>query len=201
MTLANRIKKLRCRNDLSEDELAYLLKVSKDTVLKWESGTLPNLDEIKSLSEVFDVSCDYLLNGKEKDETDARIFFVVGSFLNFVGLMVSLMIWFEEQSSLSIPTGLMIMAVGCMVFMIGQFVGSHTKEASFYFWLINIWFLSLIPLSIVFNLIQAILEGYLWMLAPLPMVGNNGFGFIICWMIYFAICILFDIILVKRKKI
>ena len=199
MTLANRIKKLRRRNDLSEAELAYLLKVSKEDVMKWENDIYPNLDEIKSLSEVFNVSCDYLINGKEKDETDARIFFVVGSFLNFVGLMVSLMIWFEEQSVLSVPTGLMIMAVGCMVYYIGQFVGNHKKEASFYFWLINIWFLSLIPIAIIFNFIQSVVEGYFYSLAPLPMVGNNGFGFILCWIFYFAICILFDIILLKRK--
>lgn len=199
MNLTERISYLRSRNNLSQAELAGLIGVSKDMINQWESGTMPELDHIKLLSKVFDVSCDYLLNGKEKDETDARIFFVVGSFLNFVGLMVSLMIWFEEQSSLSIPTGLMIMAVGCMIFMIGQYVGNNKKEAYIYFWLINIWFLSLIPLSLVFNLIQSVLEGYLWMLAPIPMVGNNGFGFILCWILYFVICSLFDIILLKRK--
>ena len=105
MNLTERISYLRSRNNLSQAELAGLIGVSKDMINQLESGTMPELDHIKLLSEVFDVSCDYLLNGKEKDETDARIFFVVGSFLNFVGLMVSLMIWFEEQSSLSIPTG------------------------------------------------------------------------------------------------
>ncbi len=200
MNLADRIQSLRRRNGLSQEELAIKVGVSRETVLKWESGTLPELDKLNLLSDVFDVSCDYLLNGKEKDETDARIFFIVGSFLNFIGLMVSLMIWFEEQSSLSIPTGLMIMAVGCMVFMIGQYVGNHRKEAFIYFWLINIWFLSLIPLSFIFNFIQAILEGFLWRLAPIPMIGNNAYGFMFCWLFYIAFCVIIDYIILKRNK-
>lgn len=199
MNLANRIQSLRTKNHLSQEELAIQVGVSKEIIFNWENGDLPDLVHLNLLSNVFDVSCDYLLKGKVSNETDARIFFVVGTFLNFVGLIVSLMIWYEEQSGLSIPTGLIIMAVGCMVYMIGQYVGNHKKEASRYFWFINVWLLLVMPISIIFNFIQSILEGYLWMLAPIPMVGNQPYGFVFCWLLYLIICVILDYIIIRRK--
>jgi len=81
MTLAEKIFTLRKRHGLSQDELAGELGVTRQAVYKWESGIAsPEIDKLKSLSKLFEVSFDYLLNDeideydneKEKSENTTR---------------------------------------------------------------------------------------------------------------------------------
>lgn len=45
--------------------MAAKLEVSRQSVSKWEQGTsMPDLDKIIKLPQIFDVSCDYLLKDK-----------------------------------------------------------------------------------------------------------------------------------------
>lgn len=65
MILAEKIVALRKRMGWSQEELAEKLDISRQSVSKWEVGaTIPDLDKILKLSELFGVSTDYLL----KDE-------------------------------------------------------------------------------------------------------------------------------------
>lgn len=69
MILAEKIMKLRKQNGLSQEELAVQLNVSRQSVSKWESGTsVPDLNKIIKLSEIFGVSTDYLLKDEIEDE-------------------------------------------------------------------------------------------------------------------------------------
>ena len=62
MILAEKIMELRKKNGWSQEELAYQLGVSRQSVSKWESGaSIPDLDRILKLSQIFGVSTDYLL--------------------------------------------------------------------------------------------------------------------------------------------
>ncbi len=70
MILADKISQLRKAQNWSQEDLAYKLGVSRQSVSKWEQGTsIPDLDKIIKLSQIFDVSCDYLL----KDQNDSVI--------------------------------------------------------------------------------------------------------------------------------
>lgn len=52
----------RCRQDLSQDELAEKLGVSPATIRQWESGTTkPSVSNLLAMSELFQCSVDYLL--------------------------------------------------------------------------------------------------------------------------------------------
>ncbi|CDZ75578.1 putative helix-turn-helix protein [Peptoniphilus sp. ING2-D1G] len=65
MILAEKILKHRKENGWSQEDLAYKLNVSRQSISKWESGTsIPDIERIILMSEVFGVSTDYLL----KDE-------------------------------------------------------------------------------------------------------------------------------------
>lgn len=67
MNLNQKITQLRNDNNWSQEELAEKLNVSRQSVSKWESGQAkPDLDKIIALSDIFDVSTDYLL----KDDTE-----------------------------------------------------------------------------------------------------------------------------------
>ena len=68
MILAEKIIALRKKAGWAQEELAYQMGVSRQSVSKWESGTsIPDLERILKLSQVFGVSTDYLL--KEEMET------------------------------------------------------------------------------------------------------------------------------------
>lgn len=60
-----RIKELRAEKKMSQSELGRILSVSQDTVSLWEnSKSVPPADIIIKLSEIFAVSCDYILGVK-----------------------------------------------------------------------------------------------------------------------------------------
>lgn len=67
MILAEKIMRLRKQQGWSQEDLAIRLDVSRQSVSKWESGaSLPDLDKILQLGELFSVSTDFLL----KDEIE-----------------------------------------------------------------------------------------------------------------------------------
>lgn len=70
MILAEKITMLRKQNGWSQEELAMKLDISRQSVSKWEStASVPDLDKIIKLSQIFGVSTDYLL----KDELEETI--------------------------------------------------------------------------------------------------------------------------------
>ena len=69
MILADKITNLRKKAGWSQEELANQLGVSRQSVSKWESGaSIPDLDKILRLSQLFDVSTDYLLRDEMEPE-------------------------------------------------------------------------------------------------------------------------------------
>ena len=72
MKLCDKISKLRKRKGLSQEELANELEVSRQSVFKWECGeNAPDLEKIKKLAKLFNVSLDLLLDD-EKDIEDEQ---------------------------------------------------------------------------------------------------------------------------------
>lgn len=58
---------LRTKNGLSQDELAEKVFVTRQAVSRWETGeTTPNVETLKLLSNVFDVSINTLLGTPRK---------------------------------------------------------------------------------------------------------------------------------------
>lgn len=56
------ILELRTKNGLTQDELAKKVLVTRQAVSRWETGeTVPNIDTLKLLSKLFDVSINTLL--------------------------------------------------------------------------------------------------------------------------------------------
>ena len=71
MTIADRIQTLRKSKGMSQEELADAAGVSRQAVSKWESEqSVPDIDKIVILSEIFDVTTDYLLKGIEPAENN-----------------------------------------------------------------------------------------------------------------------------------
>lgn len=63
MNFAEKMIELRKQQNLSQQDLADRLGVSRQAISRWETGAVqPLADSVKSLAQVFQVSTDYLLN-------------------------------------------------------------------------------------------------------------------------------------------
>lgn len=60
--LSEKIRELRRRSGLSQEELAEKLDVSRQAVSKWELGSaVPTADKLVDIADFFGVSLDYLM--------------------------------------------------------------------------------------------------------------------------------------------
>lgn len=65
--MRNNIASERVRLDLTQDELAEKLKVSRDAVKKWENGETPvKSSMLIAMSDLFGCSIDYLMGRTEE---------------------------------------------------------------------------------------------------------------------------------------
>jgi len=73
MTLGERIAALRGERKLSQGELAEQLQVSRQSVSKWETdASIPELDKLIALSEIFGVTIDQMVKGSEQEQPADR---------------------------------------------------------------------------------------------------------------------------------
>ena len=71
---SERIKELREQRDLSMQELANYLEVSKSSVNMWENaGVIPREPVLKKISQAFNVTIDYLLGNTTMEQERERI--------------------------------------------------------------------------------------------------------------------------------
>ena len=69
MTIGERLLKLRKDKNISQEELANVLDVSRQTISKWETGeSMPDFNKIVPLCEYFEISSDELLTGIKKGD-------------------------------------------------------------------------------------------------------------------------------------
>ncbi len=62
MTTGDKIAKLRRENNYTQEQLAYIFGVSRQSISKWESGaTYPEVDKLIRMGELFGCTMDYLL--------------------------------------------------------------------------------------------------------------------------------------------
>ena len=67
METKNVILELRTKNGFSQDELAEKIHVTRQAVSRWENGeTIPNIETLKLLSKLFDISINTLLGSPRK---------------------------------------------------------------------------------------------------------------------------------------
>lgn len=67
MTLGQKLKEIRKRFGLSQEQLAEIMNVSRQAITKWENdGGLPDISNLQELSKVFGLSVDYLLNDENR---------------------------------------------------------------------------------------------------------------------------------------
>lgn len=67
MSFGENLRSVRKEHNISQEELAEMLNVSRQAISKWEQGTVyPETEKLILLSQKLDVSLDYLLCDKEE---------------------------------------------------------------------------------------------------------------------------------------
>ncbi len=73
MKFHERLYTLRKNAAMTQNDLAEKLNVSRQAVSRWEMGTaMPDVDNLLAMSELFGVSLDYMLKGREFTASTAQ---------------------------------------------------------------------------------------------------------------------------------
>lgn len=97
MEFSEKLQELRKNKDLTQEELAESIYVSRAAVSKWESGRgYPSIDSLKELSKFFSVSVDDLLSGeklifiaeKENKSNIKNIFNAISGIIDLLAVLL-----------------------------------------------------------------------------------------------------------------
>lgn len=90
INLAENLKKIRKENNLSQEQLAEKLGVSRQSVSKWEAGqAYPEMDKVLQICKLFNLNMDELFNQDVKEinevkESKANVNKYIDDFLDFI---------------------------------------------------------------------------------------------------------------------
>jgi len=100
MTIAEKIKKLRKDNNMTQEDLAEKLNVSRQTISKWETNVvIPDADNIVSICKLFNITTDELLDYKVESVQNKRQFIIDMGVLLFgiIGFIVFAILLMTNQ--------------------------------------------------------------------------------------------------------
>ncbi|NMA50524.1 MAG: helix-turn-helix transcriptional regulator [Mollicutes bacterium] len=147
MKINEKIYSLRKKHNLSQEELANELNVSRQTVSKWELGeSAPDIDKIIPLCELFNISTEELLRGKQSEDEKIikgeyrpdiikAILICVGIFCFFLAVISTIVL--EEiikikNDGIIASTFILLSSIGIVIliftFLTRKNLNKHIKE-------------------------------------------------------------------------
>ncbi|HHX70585.1 MAG TPA: helix-turn-helix domain-containing protein [Gallicola sp.] len=101
MKLSEKIKKLRINRNLTQEDIALKLHVSRQTVSKWEQGVNePSLETLKELAVIFDVKLLELISDEtikpsmiDKYMRRNRILYLLNIFVVMITILIGLILF------------------------------------------------------------------------------------------------------------
>ncbi len=122
MNFASNLQKLRKRENMSQEALAEKLKVTRQSVSKWESGaSYPEMDKLISICKIFNVDMDTLVNGDvDIEKVDKESSINTKDLLDkFNTLMKKIVCLFESMSFKEIIEFLVTIFILILIILIG----------------------------------------------------------------------------------
>ena len=184
MNIGEKIQQLRKAQNLSQEQLAVQLEVSRQAVSKWElNESTPDTDKIILISRIFSVSTDYLLLENPKVvnviETEVKInndlqrsksMTIAALFISILGLII---IFYSETFYIEYGFILgMSIQVGAIVFfeiMIQNIEPSIYHKARKSFYLIDVWLFMFFPTALfASSVLRNIWDIFYWRYGFIP---------------------------------
>lgn len=150
MELNEKLQELRKQKQLTQEELAEILFVSRTAISKWESGRgYPSIESLKAISKFFSISVDELLSGEELINVAEK----------------------DSQSKIQhmrdLIFGLLDCAIAMFLFLpfFGQREGDFIRQVSLFSltevqWFIKAAYLTVVLLTIVLGITTLALQNY-----------------------------------------
>ena len=211
MTLGEKIQQLRKTKNLSQEQLAEKLNVSRQAVSKWEIGeSLPDINKIIQLSKIFQVSTDYLLHDEIHSDMDIpavknsndflknqygmKTLFIVTTGTIIIGLIMSIVAQFTWQTLFSVSIGFIVQIISIMAFesLKDRYAiegGNQLTRKKFY--ALNVWFILPFPIIILSDTIFRFIP---W---PYSIITAKIFKVVF----YFIVCGITTFIIKRNSKI
>jgi len=142
MEIGNRLKELRKEKNKSQEEMALDINVSRQTISKWENGTvIPDSFNVNLLSQYFNVSVDYILNGDDTKVNDIKniivkkeqiidiVMITLGLIFLVFGILFTTVDSFKDSinvsagsSFVSIPIGIIMIVLSIIIIIVFIFL-------------------------------------------------------------------------------
>ena len=129
MKFSEKLKKIRVDNNLTQDELASKLYVTRTAISKWENDKgYPSIDSLKLISETFHITLDELIsdedieNQKLKDEKLAKKYYYIAIVSFFIAVTLVLSAYF---------TDIKYLLIGSFIFVIIYVLFSYFSTAKY----------------------------------------------------------------------
>lgn len=158
-SLGQRIAELRKSKSFSQEDLANILNVSRQSVYKWESDqSIPELEKLVALGSVFEVSLDWLINGVMPENTDSSKPLrqstgktIIGIILIILGIIISVsMLVLNSFNLLGLIYGIPFTAMGLICVYIKENTGFWCTWVIFLsFYLYMTWAAGIYPSTIL----------------------------------------------------
>lgn len=147
MNFAENLRVLREKNNMTQEQLAERMEVSRQTVSKWESeASLPEMEKLILLTEIFGCTMDGLLKGdlKQVNEGEAKQYDRHGNWVARTGaLATGICILSLAAQALAECTELTLLKESGLPFLLGALIGallwvrvgmegSHFRRKHFY---------------------------------------------------------------------
>ena len=150
MKLSNNLKNIRKENNLSQEQLAEKLGVSRQAVSKWESGqSYPEMDKVLLICKLFNYNIDELMNENVKEVNETKqskvnINKYIEDFFNFITKTVNMLsaMTFKQRMKCLIEQIIVSLLLASIFAIIGS-IGESILELIFkglniYFVVINV---------------------------------------------------------------
>ena len=109
----DKLKELRIKNNLTQDDMAKKLYVTRNAISKWENGKgYPNIESLKTISKQFNISLDELIN-----EQDATLITLI--IYALTGILIPTLLFKYDPTSVMVyfifirPLTIIIIALIC----------------------------------------------------------------------------------------
>jgi len=111
MNTGEKIHQIRKMSGMTQEELAEKMNVSRQTISKWETGaSAPDLENAIRLCELFQISLDDFMKGKQSMEDETKI-----SLQDIVKINKR-----SQQMTITLMSGLFFLMIGVLIaFFVG----------------------------------------------------------------------------------
>lgn len=165
MTFGEKLQALRKHHDITQEALAEKLHTSHTSISRWEAGkALPDIQQVLILSELLNVSVDYLMYDRIddtrqfRDFQSLRVLFWVCIAVNICGMVVSMIGWLWVRMAFPVVMGLVMNLLACVFFEVSPPKGIDRvmmRYARRQFYAASVWMLLPTPLYLTVNFIYS----------------------------------------------